>query len=154
MNFLQDEYTPDGLSQPSYVLAALQRAYGCRCNSAVFFLNSHCLRCDTPLGYEPQLGRVMSLVPESDSGMWRLAGPNAPAGQSALYRRCANLNTAAACNWLVEAGDELHAYCIACRLNRTVPDLTSRQDATLWGRIEAAKRRVISALVALRLPIR
>ena len=59
-------------------LTALQRAYGCRCNSAVFFLNSHCLRCDTPLGYEPELGQVISLSAGDEPGTWLLAGPNVP----------------------------------------------------------------------------
>lgn len=140
--------------QAEPTLAALRRAYGCRCNSAVFFLNSHCLRCDTPLGYEPRIGRVLSLVPGSTPDTWQVAGPHAIHAQGGVYRRCANLNTAAACNWLVPSGSGEPLFCIACRLNRTVPDLSSAQDAMLWGRVEAAKRRVISAVVALGLPVK
>ena len=91
-----------------YALAPLQRVYGCRCNSAVFFLNSHCLRCDTALGYEPDFGRVFSLAEGTEPGTWLLAGPNVPERHTSIYRRCANLETAAACNWLVPVNASLH----------------------------------------------
>lgn len=122
MNFLLPGISMSGRAwESTYPLTALQRAYGCRCHSAVFFLNSHCLRCDTPLGYEPELGQVLSLEPGPGAGTWQLAGPNIPAGNSQVYRRCANLNTPAACNWLILADASTNAYCTACRLNRTVP---------------------------------
>ena len=35
-----------------------------------------------------------------------------------------------------------------------IPDLGIEENATHWGRIETAKRRVLSVLVALRLPVR
>ena len=89
---------------------------------------------------------------EIEPGTWLLAGPNVPEAHTKIYRRCANLETAAACNWLVPV-NESSPWCIACRLNRTVPSLNSREDGTLWRRVEAAKRRVISALVGLGLPV-
>ncbi|HYP14984.1 MAG TPA: putative zinc-binding metallopeptidase [Bryobacteraceae bacterium] len=154
MNFLPAETTAhEHLGQSTPSLAALQRAYGCRCNSAVFFANSHCLTCDTPLGYEPVLGRVLSLAPGSEPGTWNLAGPDLPEGKADLYRRCLNLDTPAACNWILPVSDSGESYCIACRLNRRVPDLSIPEDAILWGRVELAKRRVISACVALGLPV-
>lgn len=142
MNFLQDEQ-----------LSTLQRAYGCRCTGPVFFANSYCLRCDTPLGYEPFLGRVLPLVPGPQFGTWYLAETQVSAGKNDLYRRCANLNTPAACNWVVNTRGNSDIYCIACRLNRTIPNLSSPVDAMLWGRIEAAKRRVLAAIVGLGLPL-
>ncbi|MBV8730087.1 MAG: putative zinc-binding metallopeptidase, partial [Acidobacteriia bacterium] len=44
--------------------------------------------------------------------------------------------------------------CVACRLNRTIPDLSIPENSKLWGRIEAAKRRVISTLLTLNMPVR
>jgi hypothetical protein len=44
-------------------------------------------------------------------------------------------------------------FCLSCRLNRTIPDLSVPENGVLWGRIEAAKRRVVSLLVALGLPV-
>jgi len=159
MNFLLDGTTAHGSDyEPLYSFAALRRSYGCRCHGAVFFLNSHCLRCDSTLGYEPHLGNVFSLAPATLPDTWQLAGPNVPEGHRQLYRRCANLQSPAACNWLVPV-DGLpfarpsDAFCLACRLNRTVPNPSVREDGLLWGRIEAAKRRVISAIVALGLPV-
>jgi hypothetical protein len=135
-------------------LSALQRSYKCRCSRAVFFRNSQCLNCGSQLGYEPHLGRISSLEPGPRLETWRLAGPNVSPNGSTLYRRCANLNTPAACNWLVDGNASTQQpYCKSCRLNRVIPDLTVDENALLWGRIENAKRHVISALIALRLPV-
>ena len=155
MKFLLDELQAQQHGGASaYTFSALQRAYGCRCSRAVFFRNSQCLSCNTPLGYEPELGRVFSLAPGPQPATWRLAGPHVPEPHSSVYRRCANLNTAAACNWLVAVrtgGSE--AFCLSCRLNRLIPDLRDGENAILWGRLEDAKRRVVSALIALKLPV-
>jgi hypothetical protein len=72
-----------------------------------------------------------------------------------VYRRCANFESAAGCNWLVkaDADDPPQNLCLSCRLNRTIPDLSVVENVELWGRIEVAKRRVISSLAALRLPV-
>ena len=79
-----------------------------------------------------------------------------------VYLRCSNLQTPAACNWLVplqkvdaESVSTL-LLCRACRLNRVIPDLDDPDhpdNAMLWGRIELAKRRLISVLLALGLPV-
>jgi len=153
MKFLLDELQAQQSGAASvYTLSALQRSYGCRCNRAIFFRNSHCLNCDTPLGYEPQLGKVFSLAPGPEANTWQLAGPYVPDGHYHLYRRCANANTPAGCNWLVEK-DDGQAFCLSCRLNHVIPDLSNPENGILWGKIEDAKRRVISALIALGLPI-
>jgi hypothetical protein len=44
--------------------------------------------------------------------------------------------------------------CIACRLNRTIPNLGDAENVRYWSRIEAAKRRLVSQLIALGLPVR
>jgi hypothetical protein len=126
---------------------------GAQCSSAT----AQCLNCGTPLGYEPHLGIVFSLAAAAKRDTWQRAGPGVPDGHAALYPRCANLNTAAACNWLVELnGDSAFTqpYCISCRLNRTIPDLSIPHNVLLWARLEDVKRRVISALVALGLPVK
>ncbi|MDQ6706061.1 MAG: putative zinc-binding peptidase [Acidobacteriota bacterium] len=158
MKFLLDELEAQqrGTDSVFYTLSALQRSYGCRCGRAIFFRNSHCLYCDTPLGYEPRLGKVFPLAPGREPDTWELAGPHVPLNHRTVYRRCANANTAAACNWLVAVElPERNAqpYCLSCRLNRTIPDVSVPENALLWGRIEDAKRRVISVLVALGLPL-
>jgi hypothetical protein len=155
-----DRFAPKRKRKPS-----ASRAYFCRCGRPVFFRNSVCLACRTPLGYEPHLRQVFPLAPADESPLgsevapsaepqsWKLASENPAAG---TYRRCANLETAAACNWLIpeaEAENNPRQFCIACRLNRTIPDLSFPGNGVLWGRLEGAKRRLVSSLLALGLPV-
>ena len=49
-----------------------RRAYRCQCGRPVFFQNTQCLGCRTPLGYEPQRGEVLPLAPGPMDGPWRL----------------------------------------------------------------------------------
>lgn len=78
----------------------------------------------------------------------------------ARWRRCSNLDTPSACNWLVAAGDRQlteHSeapLCRACRLTRTLPDLSVPENAEHWLRIANAQRRLVSTLIALGLPVR
>jgi hypothetical protein len=129
------------------------RAYFCRCGRPVFFRNSVCLACNTQLGYEPHLRQVYPLAPGPNPDTWQLASPAVNLGS---YRRCANLDTPAGCNWLVPAAEteaNPRLMCIACRLNRTIPDLSIADNGVWWGRLEAAKRRLVSSLLALDLPV-
>ena len=188
---------PVGTSTPvQFHLATLAgRAYRCQCGCPIFFRNSACLACGTPLGYDPESARLLPLMADTEPGTWVLwhDHPDNQAGQQAsdvlanldspdsldnfdqpghshqadntvlpppalLYWRCANLQTPAACNWLVPAigPQTTDRLCRACRLNHTIPDLndTAHPDnGLLWGRIELAKRRLISNLLALGLPV-
>jgi hypothetical protein len=49
--------------------------------------------------------------------------------------------------------DEASPFCITCRLNRTLPDLDDSDNQQYWRSIEAAKRRLVSQLLALDLPV-
>jgi hypothetical protein len=132
---------------------AAGRAYFCRCGRPVFFGNSVCLACQTALGYEHRLRQVCPLAQLPDSEFWQIATAGA---DDAKYLRCANLDTPAGCNWLLaegEVADNPRRVCVACRLNRTIPDLSIAENGVLWGRLEAAKRRLVSALLALNLPL-
>jgi hypothetical protein len=155
MKFLLDELqSRQNSSESFWNLSALQRAYSCKCLRAVFFGNSHCLSCDTPLGYEPHLGQIFALTPGSKTEHWYLSTSGSFDRGSKLYRRCANFNSAAGCNWLVDPDSRVPVqYCISCRLTRTIPDLSSQENRISWGRLENAKRRVISTLIGLRLPL-
>jgi hypothetical protein len=123
------------------------RAFRCRCGRNVFFRNSLCLGCSAPLGYAPDRRVVAALEPGAAPDRWRV-----PGGEGE-YRQCANLHTAAGCNWLIAAEDP-NGYCVACRLNRTIPDLGDADNQRYWRAIETAKRRLVSQLLALGLPVR
>ena len=90
--------------------------------------------------------------------VWRSDDEPVEVTPVAAYLRCANLHTPASCNWLVPIGEVAPQLllCQACRLNRTIPDLNDAahpDNAELWGKIELAKRRLVSALLALGLPV-
>jgi hypothetical protein len=95
-------------------------------------------------------GDLLPLLPGPDEGTWKLHGEN---GDAKLWRRCDNFDSPAGCNWLTAADDE-ESLCRACRLNRTIPDLDDPDNCRYWRLIEIAKRRLVSQLLGLRLPVR
>ena len=112
------------------------RAFSCPCcDHLLFFENSACLRCRTPVGYSPEAGTLVAV---------EVGTP---------LVRCANAGIAG-CNWLVE-GERL--LCGSCVLTRTRPhdaDLsTTSPVAVAFIRAESAKRRLVFQLVELGLPI-
>ncbi|OLF55136.1 putative zinc-binding metallopeptidase [Pseudomonas chlororaphis] len=124
------------------------KVWACRCGQSLFFRNSQCLACSALLGYQPEQSRLSSLQPGPDADTWQLdADP-----QAGLFRRCANLDTAAACNWLLPAHGA-DTLCVACRLNRTIPDLDVAENPERWRKVEIAKRRLVAQLVSLGLPL-
>lgn len=97
-------------------LVAANRAYFCRCGRPVFFCNSVCLACNTPLGFAPHLRQAFPLTPGPEPDTWQLACDGVTAGK---YRRYANLITPVACNWLLDERDldgNPRLACIACRI--------------------------------------
>jgi hypothetical protein len=147
----------DRFLKPPAKLLPAGRAYKCGvCGNPIFFRNSFCLKCQTSLGYEPNLARMISIVPIPNTNEWRVTENSGKIeGISPAYRRCANLNTPALCNWLLSDHGigAREGLCIACRLNRTIPNLSVPENGVLWGRFEEAKRRMVSTLLALEIPV-
>jgi len=86
------------------------------------------------------------LTLEADDGLWR------DMAQGGNYRLCANRQQHEACNGVVDsAADEM--FCLACRLNNTIPDLSVAENLFRWRRIELAKRRLLYGLLSLDLPL-
>lgn len=134
------------------------RRYRCDCGKPVFLRNTQCLNCARQLGYDTMRRTMVTLEPVPQPGMWRIAGDSS----QALYQRCANFETPSACNWLIPAGtpqalqtpDNLApGLCLACSLTRTIPDLGTERNQELWRRLEIAKRRLVSQLLSLALPV-
>nr|WP_315236109.1 putative zinc-binding metallopeptidase [uncultured Albidiferax sp.] len=125
------------------------RAYLCQCGRPIFFRNSVCLACGAPLGYEVDSARLQSLVPVPDQpGQWALWHDT----QGGHYQRCANLD-AVGCNWLVPGDAPPGSVCLACSLNRTVPDLSQPQNLAAWRALEIAKRHLVAQLLSMGLPV-
>ncbi|MBT9550545.1 MAG: putative zinc-binding metallopeptidase [Hydrogenophaga sp.] len=135
------------------------RAYRCTCGAQVFFRNNTCLQCGRALGFDPWLGQVLAIEPDAEPGVWHAVAPQgSESGDAPLqrYRRCAQMGTPALCNWLVRDDGSIGAAdcsCVACRLNRVIPDLGLERNHEPWRKVELARRRLVSQLIGLGLPV-
>jgi hypothetical protein len=114
------------------------RSFTCEnCGQLLFFENSLCLRCSSPLGFIYERAELAVLAP-----------PGTPEHE---LPRCANARLAA-CNWAPERDGEL---CASCALTRTRPnDADLNEDGVrAFSRGEAAKRWLLFGLRELDLPI-
>jgi hypothetical protein len=121
------------------------KTFSCQnCGQLLHFENSVCMRCGMPLGFLPASLTLSALI-VTDEGMIAMA-------DGARWKPCGNAGPAL-CNWLVP-GDDASAFCPACALNRTIPDLGVPGNPERWQQLETAKRRLIYALLRLGLPLR
>ncbi|MCS4509804.1 zinc-binding metallopeptidase family protein [Xylophilus ampelinus] len=134
------------------------RAYRCVCGKPLFLRNSLCLNCGRSLGYDPAMRTVVAIEPGVQPGDWVISGT----GSDRIVHRCANLEAPSACNWLIPGGTTAHrhtphnldpGFCLSCSTTRTIPDLAKEENRELWRKLEIAKRRLLSQLLALALPI-
>lgn len=114
------------------------------CENPVVFENSICISCGHYLGYSSFHNQMVSLDPNQSE--WSI-----PSFNGDTYKYCTN-NLHGTCNWLVTP-DESSGFCLACSLNRTIPDLDTSENWERWKQIEFAKHRLVYQLLRLRLPI-
>lgn len=98
------------------------------CDQRLYFENSICLSCGTHVLYAPT--RQQFVVAEG-----RFACANAAEN---------------GCNWETGEGEP---FCIACRLNKTIPDLSIEGNRERWVTVEEAKRRLVYALLSYGLDV-
>lgn len=115
-----------------------------QCGNAIHFENTQCVECGNALGYLPDQFRLTVVKPD-DGGLAASADP------SRRYALCLNAQWGV-CNWLVPA-DGGAAYCLACRHNQTIPDLSAAGNAERWRKLENAKHALFYSLMRLRLPV-
>jgi len=101
------------------------------CQQSLYFENSQCMSCGAAVAYHPEREQLATLKPGD--------------------RPCRNAGYGA-CNWLVTAGPAAE-YCDSCALSSVIPDLSDAGNLQAWRTIEAAKRRLLYALYALKLPV-
>ncbi len=128
------------------------------CGQAVHFDNIECTRCRHRLGFLPDRLVLSALEPAGEAsdasgrvipgGWWRVAGSR----DGRRYHQCRHYAVDAICNWMVPEGDP-DPFCRACRLNRTIPDLSVPRNPLLWERLESEKRRLVYGLLRLGLPV-
>src|SRR5687768_11369826 len=105
------------------------KTFACQnCGQLLHFENSICMRCGMPLGFLPA-SLTLSALTVGEGVMTAMA-------DGANWKACSNAGTAF-CNWLIPAADE-HAFCPACDLNRTIPDLSVPGNLERWQALEAA----------------
>ena len=115
------------------------------CGQRLYFENTKCEQCGGVLGYRPEAGELTTLG-AMGGPLWRALDD-----KGGRFRLCANAAWDA-CNWLVPE-DEPGDYCRACRLNRTIPDLSDTDNLMRWRVLERAKHRLVYSLLALGLPL-
>lgn len=111
------------------------------CYHPLYFENTCCQRCGTMVGFLPEQNALISFKDRNK---------HVHSIQGVSYKECANWKYDA-CNWLIEHGDG--EFCIACDLNRTIPDITKPTNHKAWVKFERAKHRLIYSLLRLHLPI-
>lgn len=122
------------------------RPFACpNCRRLNHFEVRVCPGCHATLGYDPGIDRFRFLA--DGATVWRDRD-----GEIAEVVVCANNNAYQICNWLVGAHDET-TLCLACRHNRTIPDLSEPSVPPRWAKIEGAKRRLFHTLIRLGLPL-
>jgi hypothetical protein len=110
------------------------KTFSCACGASLYFDNTWCLNCNSSVGYDP-LGDAMVRLDK-----------NAP------WKLCQNGTTHRVCNWVIPI--RMTGLCIACQINRTIPDLAVEQNLNLWRKMEKAKRRTVYWLIRKNLPVR
>ncbi|MEX1297715.1 MAG: putative zinc-binding peptidase [Desulfotignum sp.] len=118
------------------------------CGNLLYFENTNCVRCGAKLGFLTDAMHLSAISVPDDHDCDRMPDP----GRQSAFRKCANYAEYNVCNWMVPAESE-EPLCVACRLNRTIPNLETGDNLTLWHRLEIEKRRLVFSLLRLRLPV-
>jgi hypothetical protein len=116
------------------------------CGNMLYFENRTCGKCWHRLAYLPERSTVSAVEP-IDSSEWK---PLASPAEQRFF--CANAGLDA-CNWLVPAGTN-DQFCVACRHNGVIPDLTIQANLAAWQQIELAKHRLFYTLLRWNLPLK
>ena len=69
------------------------------CNQLVFFENFRCERCESLLGFIPEIAEI-SAFEDAGDGLWRSRHPE---HRDMLFKRCHNYEVEKVCNWMVPA---------------------------------------------------
>ena len=123
------------------------RLFQCQsCDNVLYFENTSCERCGQRLAYLPEVGTLSALEPAGGVAWSPLAVPRHPS------RFCANA-AHNACNWLVPPGSD-QEFCLACRHNGTIPNVSDPPQLFAWQQIEIAKHRLFYSLLRWNLPLK
>lgn len=118
------------------------------CCQTLYFENTVCENCGHRLGYVAEDRDIHAVVRVGapDSHDWQIKGDT-----SRTFRFCSNAQYDV-CNWLIPH-DQAGNFCIACRHNHTVPNISKPENLELWRLMEIAKHRLFYTLIELGLPL-
>ncbi len=116
------------------------------CGNKVYFGNIKCLRCESHLAFDPASLEMVALQPADVEGHWHVAG-----AAGTVVQHCSNY-AHGVCNWLAPSSTTAD-LCVACRLNRTIPNLSVAGNLDAWDKLERAKKRLVFSLMRFGLPL-
>ncbi|RZG65734.1 hypothetical protein EXE25_12885 [Acinetobacter bouvetii] len=116
------------------------------CSNQVFFANSHCVKCQTALGYIASEKDMGCFTKHSDT-LWLALNHEL---QDKRYKPCYNYQHHQVCNWMVPANSH-EIYCESCLLTHTIPNLDNPDHVVYWARLEHAKRRFLYLMQRLNI---
>jgi len=113
------------------------------CQQLLYFENTRCEKCGHVLGFSPETMDMITLRPTGLGAFVDVMNP------WRAYRYCANADHQT-CNWLLPAMSG-EAFCDACQLNHTIPDLSIPEHWQRWQKVEMAKHRLVYTLLQMGL---
>jgi hypothetical protein len=124
------------------------KSFACpRCHNKVYFESITCLKCKQALGFDAATLSMVAVegVTAEDA---RISKPDEIVDG---LRYCANASHGV-CNWLT-APPDANGLCVACDLNRTIPNLSEAGSLPAWRDLERAKKRLLYSLLRFGLPL-
>ncbi len=122
------------------------KLYSCaKCRNLLYFENTICLHCNSPVGFNAQELSMVTLMPGNDNTFSDISNAKKS------WRYCSNF-AYGTCNWLIPP-EQATGFCRACALNRVIPDLNDTNNFENWEKIEIAKHRLVYSLLRLGLPV-
>ncbi|MEN2280655.1 putative zinc-binding metallopeptidase [Algoriphagus sp. SE2] len=113
------------------------------CGYPLYFENQSCEKCSHLSGYS-----------DLHHGMKTFTSVNGNLKSDRdgeIFKYCRN-SVSGVCNWIIPFKEE-REYCLACSLNRIIPDLSIQENTEKWQKLENAKHRLVYQLQRLELPI-
>jgi hypothetical protein len=117
------------------------------CAHPVYFDNLSCTACGHELGFDCDGMQMVALAPSLEQPSVLID----PATQQ-HYKFCSN-HQYDVCNWVI-ATESTEEFCVACRVNRVIPNLSDFEYRQRWHKIELAKHRLIYSLLRWNLPVK
>ena len=113
------------------------------CLSPIYFENIFCESCGYNLGYLSEQQAMIAAAAQNNGHFITY--------DHQRFQYCQN-QPYGVCNWLVPQSSGVQ-FCDACKLNRTIPNLSNTHHYQAWKNIEQAKHSVIYNIQCLNLPL-